>query len=228
MSSLSSRTTFIASIMRADLSYMSLIAPVIVLLCSQADITFARSHPMPVIHIVQQVVEATSAPPPLRRMSAVEQTKLGSADDAKQRARFTLELADRRLSQAEQSTAARDFANASLEIGAYQALIDDALAQVKNDYTFNKARDVYKRFDLNLRSHVVRLETMRRITPSAYAVHITTTVALTRRTRTAMLNMYFGSNVVDDELPVEKNDGEDERAPDKIGNDNARQPPSQL
>lgn len=208
---------------------MSLLASIFILLSSQASITIARSHPARFIYTVQQVVEATSAPPPLRRLSAVEETKLGSADDPKQRARFTLELADRRLTQAEQSTAARNFAQASLELGAYQALIDDALAQVKNQSSFNKARDVYKKFDLNLRSHVVRLETMRRITPSAYAVHIATTVTLTRRTRTAMLNMFFGSNVVDDEIPVEKNDGaDDERAPGKIGDDNARQPPSQL
>lgn len=205
---------------------MSFVASVLILLFSCADITAAHSRSM---SIVQQVVEATSAPPPLRRMSADEQAKLSSADDAKKRARFTLELADRRLSQAAQLTAARDFANASLELGAYQALIDDALTQVKNEYTFNKARDVYKKFDLNLRSHVIRLETMRRSTPSAYAVHIATTVALARRTRTAMLNMFFGSNVVDDEIPVEKNNnGEDERAPESIGNDSARQPPSQL
>jgi hypothetical protein len=139
-----------------------------------------------------------SAPaPPMKFVSRGERTQLSSARDAKARTRATIELAEARLARAEQLTAEQRYIAASSELGAYQGLVEDALDYLdditKND---NKLRDTYKRLELALRSHCMRLEAIRRVTPAEHAVHIKAICECARNARTEALNSFYGDTVV--------------------------------
>ena len=140
-----------------------------------------------------------SAPaPPMKFVSRGERTQLSATRDAKTRMRATIELAEARLTRAEQLTAEQSFNAASGELGAYQGLIEDALDYMddltKNDN--NKQRDTYKRMELALRAHCMRLEAIRRVTPSEYAVHIKAICECARNARSEALNSFYGDTVV--------------------------------
>ena len=148
----------------------------------------AQDGPMPLI----------SAPaPPMKFVSRTERTQLTSARDAKARTRATIELAEARLARAEQLTAEQNYIAASGELGAYEGLIEDALDYLdditKND---NKLRDTYKKLELALRTHCMRLEAIRRVTPAEHAVHIKAICECARNARTTALNSFYGDTVV--------------------------------
>jgi hypothetical protein len=139
-----------------------------------------------------------SAPaPPMKFVSRGERTTLSATHDAKARMKATIELAEARLVRAEQLTAEQNYNAASAELGAYQGLIEDALDYMdditKND---NKLRDTYKRLELALRAHCMRLEAIRRVTPSEYAVHIKAICECARNARSEALNSFYGDTVV--------------------------------
>lgn len=138
-----------------------------------------------------------TAPPPIKAISKDERTQLEQSKDAKTRLRVTLELADARLSVAERFTTQESFDAASAQIGAYHALIQDALtflASLKRDS--NKTRDLYKRLELSLRADGPRLTSMRRITPLEFAVWIKKVEDFAREGRTEALNSFYGNTVV--------------------------------
>lgn len=139
-----------------------------------------------------------SAPaPPMKFVSHGERTQLSATRDAKARTRATIELAEARLARAEQLTAERRYIAASGELGSYQGLIEDALDYLdditKND---NKLRDTYKRLELALRTHCMRLEAIRRVTPAEHAVHVKAVCECARNARTEALNSFYGDTVV--------------------------------
>ncbi|HWT00573.1 MAG TPA: hypothetical protein VN256_10020 [Pyrinomonadaceae bacterium] len=139
-----------------------------------------------------------SAPaPPMKFVSRGERTQLSATRDAKARTRATIELAEMRLARAEQLTAEQNYNAASGELGIYQGLIEDALDHLdditKND---NKLRDTYKRLELALRAHCMRLEAIRRVTPSEYAVHVKAICECARNARSEALNSFYGDTVV--------------------------------
>jgi hypothetical protein len=142
----------------------------------------------------------SAPPPPMKFVSRGERTQLSTTRDAKARTRATIELAEARLARAEQLTAEQNYNSASAELGVYQGLIEDALDYLgditKND---NKLRDTYKRLELALRAHCMRLEAIRRVTPSEYAVHVKAICECARDARTEALNSFYGDTVV----PVE-------------------------
>jgi len=146
-----------------------------------------------------------AAPPPMKFVPRSERTQLSGAHDAKARTRATIELAEIRLSHAEQLTAAQQFDSASAELGVYQGLIDDAifyLTQLKAGK--DKMRDTYKRLELALRGHCSRIEAIRRVTPSEYAVNIKAICECTRNARAEALNGFYGDAVIGE---VSREDG---------------------
>lgn len=158
-----------------------------------------------------------SAPaPPMKFVSRGERTQLSATRDAKTRMRATIELAEARLARAEQLTAEQNYNAASAELGIYQGLIEDALDYMdditKND---NKLRDTYKRFELALRTHCMRLEAIRRVTPSEYAVHVKSICECARNARSEALNSFYGDTVVPaSSMRDEAKGGGDENAKD--------------
>ncbi len=149
----------------------------------------------------------SAPPPPMKFVSRNERTLLSSARDTKARTRATIELAEARLTRAEQLTAGQQYDAASAELGTYQGLVEDALHYL-NAQPGKKPRDVYKRFELALRAHCARIESIRRVTPAEYAVHVKAICECARNARTEVLNAFYGDTVIrDDSLDDEKHSG---------------------
>jgi hypothetical protein len=138
------------------------------------------------------------APPPLRLVPSGERSQLSAARDAKERTRLSVDLAVARLMRAEQLTASQQFDGASRELGIYRGILEDALRFLKEQKEQKKLRDIYKRFEIALRAHSSRLETMRRTTPSEYAFNIKTVADYTRSLRGEALNGFYGDTVIRD------------------------------
>lgn len=144
------------------------------------------------------------APPPLKLVTRSERSQLEAARDAKARTRLSLELAEARLSQAEQLTSAQQFESAARQLGIYLGLLEDALRFLKGQTDQKKLRDTYKRFEIALRSHAMRLETMRRSTPSEYSVNIKSITDDTKDVRGEALNGFYGDTVITNTPSEEK------------------------
>jgi hypothetical protein len=138
-----------------------------------------------------------SAPPPMKFVPRSARTQLSGARDAKARTRATIELAEARLSHAEELTASQQYDAASAELGVYQGLIDDAIYYLSERKAGkDKMRDTYKRLELALRAHCSRIEAIRRITPSEYAVNIKAICECARNARVEALNGFYGDEVI--------------------------------
>lgn len=145
-----------------------------------------------------------SAPPPLKIISKTERAQIEAESSAKDRLKLTIQLAGVHLGLAEKYTTQSSYEVASGEIGAYHALIENALtflASMKRDS--NKTRDLYKRLEMALRSDGPRLTSMRRVTPLEFAVWIKKAEDYAREGRTEALNSFYGHTVVREKTPVE-------------------------
>ncbi|HYJ48017.1 MAG TPA: hypothetical protein VEV81_15510 [Pyrinomonadaceae bacterium] len=146
----------------------------------------------------QEMPFAPAAPPPMKFVPPSEQAQLSSVSDAKTHTRAAIMLAEEHLSLAEYLTNEQRFEAASAELGIYQGLIEDALSflgqatKLKSD----KKRDTFKRLELALRAHCTRLEAIRRMTPSEYAVNVKAICEYARNMRDAALNSFYGDTVI--------------------------------
>ena len=137
------------------------------------------------------------APPPMKFIPGPDRAQIASTQDAKSRLKASILLAEIRLSRAEQFTVDQRFIAATTELGIYQALIEDVLrflGQQKADT--NKTRDLYKRLEIQLRIHATRIESMRRVTPVAFAVHVKATWDFADKARAQALNGFFNDTVL--------------------------------
>jgi hypothetical protein len=155
-----------------------------------------------------------AAPPPMRYLPEETRAKLAAAArDMKDRTKLSIELAEARLNSAAAHTAADRFDAATLELGIYQAIVADAVAFLKGTgKSSNKVRDLIKRVELALRSHVPRLETLRRSLPSQHAVHVQTTLDFVRDARTEALEAFFDDSVIPDRAAPKAGDPGSARA----------------
>ena len=173
------------------------VAALLVLMSTQARGQTLTGTPLP-------------APPPLRLVPRDERSQLDAMRDAKTRTRLSMELAENRLARAEQMTTSQQYESASRELGIYQGLLEDALRFLKEQKDQKKLRDIYKRFEITLRSHGARIETMRRTTPSEYSVHIKAAVDNTKTLRGEALNGFYGDTVIRN-----LSDMDEEKAPEE-------------
>jgi hypothetical protein len=146
----------------------------------------------------------SSPPPPMKFVSRSERTQLSATRDAKARTRATIELAEARLTRAEQLTASQQFSEASAELGMYQGLVDNVLHYLNNEQTGKKQRDTYKRLELALRAHSARIEAIRRVTPAEYAVHVKAICTCARNARAEALNAFYGDTVIPGNSPEDE------------------------
>lgn len=155
------------------------------------------------------------APPPLKVMAKTDRVQLDGAKDEKARVKLTIELAESHLTNVESKTTQQMFDVAAAEAGMYWALVDDVFNYLKSvQRDNNKKRDLYKRLELTLRAHGPRLSTVRRSTPSEYAVWIKEIEESARRGRTEALNSFYGHTVLRESTA--KPDNQDpKKSPDK-------------
>jgi hypothetical protein len=145
---------------------------------------------------------AEQAPPPRKVLAAADKTKLDSARDARERTRFTIELADAHLTRAAQLTDQKDYDGAADELGFYQAVITDALKFLERDKEpNNRQRDLFKRIELALRAYAPRIEGIRRNSPAEYAENVRAVYDFTRNARDEALNIFYGNTVLREEPP---------------------------
>jgi hypothetical protein len=146
-----------------------------------------------------------SAPPPLKIIPKSERTQIEAENDSKNRLKLTLQFAGVHLGLAEKYTAQATYEAASAEVGAYHALIENALtflSTMKRDS--NRTRDLYKKLELSLRADGPRLTSMRRVTPLEFAVWIKKAEDYARDGRTEALNSFYGHTVVREKSAGEK------------------------
>ncbi|HWS87440.1 MAG TPA: hypothetical protein VN282_10770 [Pyrinomonadaceae bacterium] len=147
-------------------------------------------------------------PPPLRFIPQDVRQRLEGAKDAKARARLSMEIADERLTLASQFAQQDKFEASTVEIGVYEAVVEDAVrtlhASSGGGKVNNKFRDIFKRLEITLRSHVTRLESIRRILPERHAVHLKDAIDFVRDRRDQALSAFYSDSVLrEPRVPVQ-------------------------
>jgi hypothetical protein len=144
-----------------------------------------------------QVVTPTDSAPPRKYVPEELKARLAASKNVKERVKLTLALTEERLNTAAGHTAAERYLEAGNEFGIYQALVDDVILFLRRASPEpRKLRDQFKRVELTLRSHVSRLETMRRMTPSEEAIHIRHCIEFVREARGRALESFFDDDAV--------------------------------
>ena len=156
-----------------------------------------------------------AAAPPIKYVPSEERSRLDAARDDKARTRLSIELAEARLNRAAELTSMEQFDAASLELGIYEAIIDDAVRRLRgHTKVSNKTRDLFKRLETSIRGHLPRLETIRRATPLRHALNVRATMEFVRRSRTDALNSFYDDTVLRDPNKRTKNAQQSEQARD--------------
>ena len=144
-----------------------------------------------------QTVEPADTAPPKKYVPAALKSQLAATKSVKDRVKLTLTLLDERLQAADGYTSSENFSAAGNELGIYQALVDDVIHFLRfSGSDNNRTRDLFKRVELALRSHVIRLETIRRVTPSEEAVHIRSCIEFVREARGRALDAFYDDDSV--------------------------------
>lgn len=164
------------------------------------------------------------APPPLKSVSRDERTQLDGSRDTKIRLRATMELAEARLSRAEQLAAGQYYDAACEQLGSYQGLIENLLTFLnEREPRKNKIRDLLKRFEMALRAQSPRIEAIRRITPSEHAVNVKAILDFSYSARTEALNSFFGGANISEATPSTSKPLDDPTVRDTLSNAPERQ-----
>jgi hypothetical protein len=144
-----------------------------------------------------QTVEPADTAPPRKYVPAALKSQLAAAKNMKDRVKLTLTLLEERLQSAVVNTSSERFTEAGNELGIYQALVDDVIHFLRfNGTDNNRTRDLFKRVEMALRSHVTRLESIRRVTPSEEAVHIRSCIEFVREARGRALDAFYDDDSV--------------------------------
>jgi hypothetical protein len=141
-----------------------------------------------------------SAPPPMKFVSTEDRNQLEAEKDIKKRSRLTVELAEAKLARAEQLTNEQEFSSVITELGLYQGLVENVLNFLDSfPKDKNKTRDTYKKLEISLRGHIIRIEGIRRNTPAEYAENLKKTIEFVRDARDKALNCFYDDTVLPNE-----------------------------
>lgn len=136
-------------------------------------------------------------PPPMRYLPDDVRRRLETERDPKSRARLSMEVAEERLALAAQLTQEDRFEAATGEIGIYEAVVEDTLRFLQTPgRTGNKLRDILKRVEITLRSHITRLESIRRELPERHAVYLKEAIEFVRDHRDMALGAFYDDSVI--------------------------------
>ena len=180
-----------------------LVAPALLALC----VATARAQTPPDGPDVAQQQESAQparqredtplVPPPLRHLPEEIRSRLSTAKDLKARTKLSIEIADDRLVRAASHAGADRWDAATAELGIYEAVVRDAVTNLQRQSTQkNRHRDIIKRIEMALRSHLPRVETLRRGLPAPYAVHAQSTLDYVRDLRSETLNAFYDDTVI--------------------------------
>jgi hypothetical protein len=157
-----------------------------------------------------------AGPPPMRYMPTEVRQRLDAATDAKARARLSMEIAEERLARAAQLAGEDKFEASTQEIGIYEAVVEDTVRTLRGSSgdgkVNNKFRDLFKRVEITLRSHITRLETIRRTLPERHAVYARDAIDFVRDRRDAALSAFYSDSVLREPRRPDVTTPEGERA----------------
>jgi hypothetical protein len=139
---------------------------------------------------------APSVPPPMKFVPSEDRKQLSEVTDPKSHLKLAIELAEERLSKAENFANMQQFDKTLTELGYYHGLIEKALEFLERKTKRDKIRDLFKRLELTLRTHSSRLQGIRRISPYEYNQHIENIFDYTIEARNRSLNAFFGDDVL--------------------------------
>ena len=146
-----------------------------------------------------QQPQREDGPPPLRYVPPDVRQRLDGAKDAKTRARLSMEIAEERLIRAAQLAGEDKFAASTAEIGIYEAVVEETVRTLHASNpgrANNKLRDIFKRVEITLRSHVTRLESIRRVLPERHAVYLKDAIDFVRDRRDQALGAFYSDSVI--------------------------------
>lgn len=145
----------------------------------------------------QQPAREEGGPPPLRYLPVEVRGRLDAERDPKARARLGMLIAEECLVRAAQLAEQDQFVAATGQIGVYQAVVDDTIDFLhRPGRAGNKLRDIYKRVEITLRTHVTRLETIRRGLPSQHAVYLKDAIDFVRDNRDRALGAFYDDAII--------------------------------
>jgi hypothetical protein len=164
----------------------------------------------------QPEAQREDGPPPMRYMPPDVRQRLEVTKDAKDRARVSMEIAEERLVRAAQLADEDRFEASTAEIGVYEAVVEDTVrtlhASNGSGKAGNKLRDIFKRVEITLRSHVTRLESIRRTLPERHAVYLKDAIDFVRDRRDQALSAFYSDSVLREPRRPELTTPEGERA----------------
>lgn len=135
-------------------------------------------------------------PPPMRYLPEDVRHRVEAERDLKDRAKLGMLIAEERLDRAAQLAEADRFVDATAEIGVYEAVVEDTLRYLQNSGKSGKLRDIYKRVEISLRSHVTRLETIRRGLPERHGIYVKDAIDFVRDNRDLALGAFYTDSVI--------------------------------
>ncbi|HJQ32603.1 MAG TPA: hypothetical protein VJ866_10505 [Pyrinomonadaceae bacterium] len=136
-------------------------------------------------------------PPPMRYLPEDVRRRVEAERDLKDRAKLGMLIAEERLEHAAQLVEADRFVDATAEIGVYEAVVEDTLRYLQSSGKSNsKLRDIYKRVEITLRSHVTRLETIRRGLPERHGIYLKDAIEFVRDNRDLALGAFYTDSVI--------------------------------
>lgn len=194
---------------RASVRSVTLVLIFTLLACAGARAQDGAAQPPP-------PPQREDGPPPLRYMPSEVRQRLEGAKDAKERARLSMEIADQRLALAAQLAGQDKFEAATGEIGIYEAVVEDTVRTLHDEggagRVNNKFRDILKRIEITLRSHITRLETIRRTLPERHAVYLKDAIDFVRDRRDQALSAFYSDSVIREPRLPDETTPEGERA----------------
>lgn len=159
-----------------------------------AIVVFLSASSMPVL---AQDPQTDLAPPPLLIISKEERKKLDLETDPKDRIKVASDLMDARLDIAEKLNANAEFDAMFKELGGFHALVGNSLDFLNRRSTSNpRVLDAYKRFEIDLRQFMPRLEAIRRELPSRYEDYVRRLLRYVREARAAAVDPMFSDTVI--------------------------------
>lgn len=149
--------------------------------------------------IAQENIIKDGVPPPLSIVSKNEEVQLDAETNLKKRTELSLDLMESRLKKAEMFSNEKKYKETLDELGGFQAIMRNTLGYLqKNDNGKGKVLNNFKRFEINLRKFVPRLELVRRILPEKFGFHVVQLMKSVRIARASAIEPLFDDNVVSD------------------------------
>ncbi|HEX8355451.1 MAG TPA: hypothetical protein VF611_21265 [Pyrinomonadaceae bacterium] len=146
---------------------------------------------------VPQQQQRDDGPPPLRYMPGELRGRLEAENDPKARARLGMLIAEECLERAAQFADQDQFVAATGQVGVYEAVVADTIGFLhKPGRANNKLRDIFKRVEITLRTHVTRLESIRRGLPSQHGVYLLNAIDFVRDHRDKALGAFYDDHVI--------------------------------